>query len=63
MRLWQRQDWPLQAMGFDEWDELAGLALDVDEASPPRSVIKRTLPGGVIVTCEGRQIRLDRSSR
>ena len=41
--LWRREGWPLQAMGFDEWDRLAGLALD----PPLEKSRKTTLPGAI----------------
>jgi tRNA(Ile)-lysidine synthase len=36
--LWQRQQWPRQAMGFNEWDRLAEIALASGSAH---------LPGGI----------------
>jgi tRNA(Ile)-lysidine synthase len=44
--VWQRQQWPLQAMGFAEWDLLAEMAL-----APPadsHTPLKRTLPGEIL---------------
>ena len=42
VRLWQRQSWPLQAMGHDEWTRL------VEFAQVPGST-SFTLPGGCVV--------------
>src|SRR5262249_13586329 len=41
--LWKQQNWPLQSMGFVEWDQLADMAAQL--ASPT----KRVFPGRVIV--------------
>ena len=46
MTLWRRQQWPLQAMGFQEWDLLADMLLaplGLETLGP----CKRTFPGGV----------------
>ncbi len=45
--LWRGQGWPEQAMGFRQWDDLAGWLLD-DSPADRRSCI--TLPGGIIAT-------------
>jgi tRNA(Ile)-lysidine synthase len=39
--LWKRQNWPLRAMGYAQWEELASLAASPAAASP------LALPGGV----------------
>jgi len=44
LRVWTLRSWPLQSMGFAEWDLLAGMALGTPE-SPASS--KRILPGNV----------------
>ncbi len=44
--VWQRQQWPLQAMGFAEWDLLAEMALT--PPSGPRASSRRTLPGEIL---------------
>jgi tRNA(Ile)-lysidine synthase len=53
MRVWRRQNWPLQAMGFDEWDLLADMLLCAGgTASDIRR--KKVFPGGVTAeTAEG----------
>ena len=51
--LWRRQDWPRQKMGFDQWDELAGLILDGGAA---------TLPAGIDARREGRWLVLRNGS-
>ncbi len=54
-QLWRRQDWPRQKMGFEQWDELAGIALSGGAAS---------FPGKIDVRREGRWLvlRIDRSA-
>jgi len=44
--VWRRQQWPLQAMGFAEWDLLAEMAL----ATPagPHAPSKRAFPGEIL---------------
>ncbi len=44
--LWRRAGWPLQEMGFDQWDWLAELAQR--EACATEST-KRMLPGGIVI--------------
>jgi tRNA(Ile)-lysidine synthase len=62
MTLWRHQGWPLQGMGFREWDLLAAMALDSAQrgpVAPPR----RVLPGGVLVEMGDGQLILDRRSQ
>jgi tRNA(Ile)-lysidine synthase len=40
--LWRRRGWPLQAMGYDQWESLSEMALAAGGA-------KRTFPGNVLV--------------
>lgn len=48
--IWKRQTWPLQAMGFDKWDELALLiATDMGQ---------RVLPGGIVAKRKGSTLAL-----
>ena len=51
--LWRRQDWPLQAMGFDEWELLAAMAIDGKRAAA-------TLPGALIVSVNEGMLVLQR---
>jgi tRNA(Ile)-lysidine synthase len=44
--LWRRQAWPMQAMGFVEWDALAGLAL-APVCRGDVAAITQTLPGAI----------------
>jgi tRNA(Ile)-lysidine synthase len=46
---WREQGYSEQAMGFDQWDQLAELA-QVEVGAPPR---KSMLPGGVLARREG----------
>ena len=54
MSVWRRMDWPLQAMGMSQWDELAGLA------EAPATVARRDFPGGVAVEIADGRMRLSR---
>lgn len=45
--LWQSSGWPMQAMGFAEWQRLAELL-----QTAPVSPVKYTLPGNITVTWE-----------
>ncbi len=47
--LWRRLGWPRQKMGFDQWDELAGIALDGGAV---------TLPAGIDARRDGRWLVL-----
>ncbi len=53
MAAWRRQAWPEQAMGFQQWDELASLAQR--EKSAP-SLLGVSLPGGLRAWREGDQL-------
>ncbi|HEX4148685.1 MAG TPA: tRNA lysidine(34) synthetase TilS [Pirellulales bacterium] len=53
--LWQRQAWPLQAMGLAEWDRLATAML------APATAQRWTLPGGVSVEFQSARLRLSRA--
>ena len=46
MAVWRRQGWPMQAMGFAQWELLEKMLLP---AGPPRTELpaKQTFPGGV----------------
>jgi tRNA(Ile)-lysidine synthase len=60
MAVWRDRDWPLGAMGFAQWDLLAGLALGGEEGSAA-VVRKQMFPGGVL--CEAGQGRLELSRK
>jgi len=48
MLVWRRQSWPMQAMGFVQWDQLAEmLALPEAECSSSSSINKKIFPGNV----------------
>jgi tRNA(Ile)-lysidine synthase len=60
--VWQRQAWPLQAMGYAQWDLLADMAI----APPsPRDANARAqvLPGAVTAQRQGEQLVLARSDQ
>jgi tRNA(Ile)-lysidine synthase len=46
LAVWRRQSWPLQAMGFAEWDLLAGMALAPAHVGTGDSAAQ-TLPGAI----------------
>jgi tRNA(Ile)-lysidine synthase len=46
--LWRRMNWPLQNMGFAEWDELAEMA-PAPKSDVQVTSSKRVLPGNVLV--------------
>lgn len=62
MTLWRRVDWPLQDMGFAEWDALADMALPTGTNASRSSPKKRVFPGNIIVERLGDQLRLSRSA-
>jgi tRNA(Ile)-lysidine synthase len=45
--VWRQEGWPLQAMGFDQWDLLASMLLSRPDDSPAPA--KRMFPGSVLV--------------
>lgn len=57
--VWKNRNWPLQSMGFAEWDLLAQMLLEgqSDTASAPR---KRAFPGSLMAEINGRELRLTR---
>jgi tRNA(Ile)-lysidine synthase len=54
--VWRRQGWPMQAMGQQQWEELAALA---KPAAPPA---QRVFPGGIMVEVAEGRMRLSRGS-
>jgi len=58
--VWRGQDWPLQAMGFAQWDLLAEMLLAGPGDSPP-GPRKRVFPGNVVVELGGGAAVLQRS--
>jgi tRNA(Ile)-lysidine synthase len=55
--VWRRQGWPLQSMGFAEWEDLALMLLASSQiaTSPPT---KRVFPGNVLAESAGGVLRL-----
>ena len=47
MAVWRRQGWPMQAMGFAQWDLLAKMLVEGGWAAA-ESPSKQTLPGNVL---------------
>jgi hypothetical protein len=61
IEIWRRQGWPLQAMGFAEWNLLAEIALAPPEVSPARPT-KRMFPGSVIAELQPDGLLLTRAT-
>lgn len=57
--VWRRRDWPLQAMGFAEWELLSEMAL-ASEASSAPGPQKRMFPGRILAEADQRELRLER---
>ena len=52
---WRERDWPLQAMGYGQWDLLAGLLLaEPDELAAHQHI----LPGHIVAQRRGDELRL-----
>ena len=49
VQLWQRQQWPRQAMGFAEWNRLAEVAMVGGDANLPGNIRARQAPPGLLV--------------
>lgn len=47
--LWRRQDWPLQDMGFAEWNALAEMAVFATSGGHVSGAAKGMFPGGILV--------------
>ncbi len=58
VRLWRDADWPRQAMGFSQWNDLAALALDSNGQQKPRC---QMFPGGVAARKRGHELVLTRT--
>lgn len=54
MAVWRRQGWPMQAMGWAQWEELRDMAAS---DSPPA---RRVLPAGIIVEVDSLALRIRR---
>lgn len=59
--VWRDRQWPLQSMGYAEWDLLADMILGATGQST--IPLKRTFPGGVLAEASGDSLRLMRSER
>jgi tRNA(Ile)-lysidine synthase len=56
---WRKQSWPMQAMGFRQWDQLAAMITTHGEDSGPTPP-RQTFPGGVSAQAEPGCLRLAR---
>ncbi|MCC6125178.1 MAG: tRNA lysidine(34) synthetase TilS [Pirellulales bacterium] len=57
MSIWRRQNWPLQAMGFDQWCLLETMARESFYLSPKRNE-KRVFPGAIRAETARGEMRL-----
>ncbi len=57
--VWHRRGWPLQSMGFAQWEQLAEMILAAPATSPV-APWKRMFPGGVVAEVCQRGLLLDR---
>lgn len=55
--VWRRQQWPLQAMGFAEWDLLADMALTLESAAGAENC-KRIFPGAITAQRQDEQLAM-----
>ncbi|MGA2059330.1 MAG: tRNA lysidine(34) synthetase TilS [Thermoguttaceae bacterium] len=55
--VWRRQSWPMRAMGFTQWDQLARLLAETDRSSPA-VVSKQIFPGNVQAEIRHGKLRL-----
>jgi tRNA(Ile)-lysidine synthase len=58
--VWRQQGWPLQSMGFAEWEQLAEMGLVATGSSSSSAVRKRMFPGGVMAEVDAGRLRLGR---
>jgi tRNA(Ile)-lysidine synthase len=56
---WRIQGWPMQAMGYEQWELLATLATD---PVTPGNGLKRVLPGEIVAERSGNHLILSRPS-
>jgi len=57
---WRNRQWPMQSMGFAQWDLLAEMVLSSCKSASDRPA-KRTLPGNVLAESSAGQLRLTKS--
>jgi tRNA(Ile)-lysidine synthase len=62
MAVWRQHQWPLQAMGFEQWDLLAEMATAGSQGivPPPQ---KRMFPGGILAEVRGDGLWLGPTTR
>lgn len=56
MTLWREQGWPMRAMGWKQWEELAAMA------SLPEAPQRRTFPGAVLAEVREGRLQLSREA-
>ena len=55
--VWRRQSWPMRAMGFSQWDQLARMLADTNRSSPSVTS-KQIFPGNVQAEIRDGKLRL-----
>jgi tRNA(Ile)-lysidine synthase len=60
LMIWRRQSWPMQDMGFTEWDHLAEMLAEINRSLPP-VVSKHMFPGAVQAEISDGFVRLSRT--
>jgi tRNA(Ile)-lysidine synthase len=58
MLVWRKQNWPLQAMGFAEWNHLESM-LRENVKLPPKGIEKRIFPGRIQAETARGEMRLE----
>lgn len=58
--VWRRQSWPMRAMGFVQWNQLARM-LSEKSPAPPAAATKQTFPGNVQAELRDNILRLTRA--
>lgn len=57
MDVWRRQEWPLAAMGFAEWESLAAMILAAGKRSA-KGPTKRMFPGAIVAEIRKDELKL-----
>ena len=50
MAVWRRRGWPMQSMGYAQWESLAEMAI-AGALGHGGTLSKQTLPGNILVEC------------
>ncbi|OHB69007.1 MAG: tRNA lysidine(34) synthetase TilS [Planctomycetes bacterium RBG_13_63_9] len=61
MAIWRGQGWPMQAMGYAQWDLLAEM-ISATRSAPGQSTSKQTFPGNIMAEATPDRLRLRRAA-